>query len=87
MMYTIESESHQIVLFTRVTWSTPRLYDHTEVVRVHTRNKFIHTEIEQTILYSIHITLHQVISYSKLQLLTHTNDTDTHEERGRNPHS
>ena len=87
MMYTIESESHQIVLFTRVIWFTPRLYDHTEVVHVHTRNKFIHTEIEQTILYSIHITLHQVISYSKLPPLTHTNGTDTHEESGRNPHS
>ena len=86
MMYTIESESHQIVLFTRVIWFTPRLYDHTEVVHVHTRNKFIHTEIEQTIPYSILITLHQVISYSKLPPLTHTNGTDTHEESGRNPH-
>ncbi len=66
MIYTIESKSHQIVLFTRVTCFTPRLYNHTEVVRVHTRNEFIHTEIEQTILYSIHITLHQMISYSKL---------------------
>ena len=87
MIYTIESESHQIVLFTRVTCFTPRLYDHTEVVRVHTRNEFIHTEIEQTILYSIHITLHQIISYSKLPPLPHTNGTDTHEESGRNPHS
>ena len=32
---------------------------------------------------SIHITLHQVISYSKLPPLTHTNGTDTHEESGR----
>ncbi len=87
VMDTIESESHRIVLFTRVTWFTPRLYDHTEVVHVRTRNKFIHTEMEQTILYSIHITLHQVISYSKLPSLMHTNDTDTHEESGRNPHS
>ena len=87
MNYTIESGSHRIVLSTRVTWFTPRLYLHTEVVHVHTRNKFIHTEIEQTIPYSIHITLHQVISYSKLPPLTHTNGTDTHEERGRNPHS
>ena len=84
---TIESGSHQIVWATRVTGFTPRLCLHTEVVHVHTRNKFIHTEIEQTIPYSIHITLHQVISYSKLQPLTHTNGTDIHEESGRNPHS
>ena len=81
------SGSHQIVLFTRVICFTPRLYDHTEVVRFHTRNEFIHTEMEQTTLYSIHITLHQIISYSKLPPLPHTNGTDTHEESGRNPHS
>ena len=87
MNNTMESGSHRIVLSTRVTCFTPKLYLHTEVVHVHTRNKFIHTEIEQTIQYSIHITLHQVISYSKLPPLTHTNGTDTHEESGRNPHS
>jgi hypothetical protein len=38
----------------------------TQVVRVHTRNKFIHTEIEQFILYGNHITLIQVSSHSKL---------------------
>ena len=81
----MESGSHRIVLSTRVTCFTLKLYLHTEVVHVHTRNKFIHTEIEQTIPYSIHITLHQVISYSKLPPLTHTNGTDTHEESGRNP--
>jgi hypothetical protein len=43
---TIESGSHQIVWATRVTGFTPRLCLHTEVVHVHTRNKFIHTEIQ-----------------------------------------
>ena len=65
MNHTIESGSHRIVLSTRVTWFTPRLYLHTEVVHVHTRNKFIHTEIEQTIPYSIHITLTR--SFLKLE--------------------
>jgi hypothetical protein len=54
MIYTTESGSHQIVLFTRVICFTPRLYDHTEVVRVHTKNKFIHTEIEHTVQYPHH---------------------------------
>ena len=86
--HTIHLVSHQQgTIIPYLCAHTKRLYDHTEVVHVHTRNKFIHTEMEQTILYSIHITLHHVISYSKLPPLTHTNDTDTHAESRRNPHS
>jgi len=64
------------------------------VVHVHTRNKFIHTEIEQFILCCKNITLNLVSSHSNLATwrcimtpTTHTNDTDTHEETGRNSHS
>ena len=44
----------------------PHLIAHTQVVCVHTKNKIIHTEIEQFILCGTNITLNLVSSPSTL---------------------
>ena len=91
----IERQSHQIFWITRGTGFTPFGYMFTHRLFVFTpAKKFIHTEIEQFILCGTNITLNLVSSHSNLatwrRIMTpapHTNDTVTHEETGRNPHS
>ena len=96
--YTFVFIPKQCVIHSRKSF-TPDILDHTwygihtiwvhvftQVVRDHTGNKFIHTEIEQFIPCGKNITLNLVSSNYNLDTwrcimtsATHTNDTDTHD--------
>ncbi len=91
--FVLASHSHEIFWITRDAGFTPFGYMFTLRLFLFTP-EFIHTEIEQFILCGKNITLNLVSSHSNLatwrRIMTpapQTNDTDTHEETGRNPHS
>ena len=65
-MYYRKSFTPDILIHTSYLIPIIWVYVHTQVVWVHIRNKFYHTEIEKIILYGKNITLNQVSSYSKL---------------------
>jgi len=65
-MYYRKSFTPDILIHTSYLIHTIWVHVHNQVVRVHTRNKFTRTAIEQSILYGKNITLNQVSSYSKL---------------------